>query len=445
MAIHTATEHGTDLTPTLGDMDEAVTLFRMRTKQILMTEMHTKPSMEKLELFSLHLDAEFIQCQDASTNIWISGATAVRMAMKLGLHREPSLYGNLTPFECEMRRRLWLAIVQTDVLMSWQLGLPGMIPQGQCDTMLPKNLHEEDFDEDSVVIPLSRPWSEMTKISPFLVKAPLLAVFTKVASHIQDIHPKDSDIPILEQELYAARETLPPIFKVRPMQESILDHPSMILRRLAIDQTLHSGLCILHRRHLSLARSNPQYSHARKTVIDASLTLLSYQALIYHETDPTRRLAGHRWLATSIIRHDYLLAAMLLCLDLRQGIEGKTHPASSDISLWGRDRREELMAALETSYNVWYACKDISIDAFRASEAVAVLLKRVRSAEEEKQKSETTVCKYSLPLFVYITLTSADSINTICGITGNLSRAVCPRRCGSVQSQLAIFRNGGIS
>ncbi|OKL64587.1 hypothetical protein UA08_00369 [Talaromyces atroroseus] len=392
MAVHASREHGSDLPPTLGDTDEAMTLYRMRAKQILMTESHAKPSIEKLELLALHLDAEFIQCQDASTSIWVSGATAVRMAMELGLHRDPSLLGGkLSPFECEMRRRLWLAIMQTDVLMSYQVGLPSMIPRGQCDTMLPKNLHEEDFDEDSLSLPLSRPWNEMTKISPFLAKAPLLAVFTKVASHILDIHPKDSEIPILEQELYAARDSLPPIFKVRPMHESILDHPAMILRRLAIDQSLHSGLCILHRRHLPLARSDPQYSHSRKTAIDASLTLLSYQALTYYETNPTQRLAGHRWLATSIIRHDYLLAAMLICLDLRQGIEGETHPGSSDITLWGRDRREEMMTALENSYNVWYACKDISIDAFRASEAVAVLLKRVRSAEEEKQRSETTV------------------------------------------------------
>jgi hypothetical protein len=75
-------------------------------------------------------------------------------------------------------------------------------------------------------------------------------------------------------------------------------------------------------------------------------------------------------------------------------MQGKTHPACSDITLWGRDRREEMLAALETSYRVWNACKDISIDAFRASEAVAVPLKKIRSAEE-KLKSETTVCKFT--------------------------------------------------
>jgi hypothetical protein len=124
------------------------------------------------------------------------------------------------------------------------------------------------------------------------------------------------------------------------------------------------------------------------------LILLSYQAISHYESGPTGRLAGHKWLATSITRHDYLLAAMLLCLDLRQGMDGATHPASSDITLWGRDRREEMVASLETSYHVWRASKDTSIDAFRASEAVAVMLNKIRSAESTVQSSETTVCKH---------------------------------------------------
>lgn len=401
-------------------MEDTQTLFRMRTKQILITELNATPTIERLTLLSLHLDAEFIQCQDASTSVWINVATAVRMAMKLGLHREPSFDSNLSVFECEMRRRLWLAIVQTDVLLSWQVGLPSMIPTGQCDTALPKNLHEDDFDEDSTSLPQPRPWNEMTKISPFLVKAPLFKVFTKIASHIQDIHPRDSDIPILECELFAARNSLPPMFKVKPLQESLLDHPAMIIRRLSIDQTLHSGLCVLHRRLLPLARSNPQFSHSRKMAIDAALTLLSYQAITHFESAPTGRLAGHKWLTTSIIRHDYLLAAMLICLDLRQGMDVTTHPASSDITLWGRDRREEMVTALETSYHVWRASKDTSIDAFRASEAVAVMLTKIRSAEStvqstvqsSGQSSETTYCTHSFatpfnqsPIFIGNVLT----------------------------------------
>lgn len=401
-ALYLARQSGLDLSSIVGDTESTETLFRMRAKQVLLAEINIKPTIERLVLMTMHTDAEFVQCQDTSTAVWISMATSIRMAMKLGLHREPSSTGEFTVFECEMRRRLWLALVQTDVLISWQVGLPNMIAQGKCDTLLPINLYEDDFDEDSVSLPPARPWDELTKISPFIVKAPLLAVFTKIASHVLDIHPQDSDIPILERELFAARDSLPSLYKVKPVGESLLDSPSTILRRMSIDQMLHSGLCVLHRRLLPLAPSNPEHSHSRKTVIDAALLLLDYQATTHYQSGPAGPWAGYSWLATSVIRHDYLLAAMLICLDLRQGIDGITDLASSDITLWGHDRHEEMVTALETSYHVWRASKDISIDAFRASEAVAVLLKTIRgSPQSTSLASDTAVCKYKTYYTLY--------------------------------------------
>lgn len=40
------------------------------------------------------------------------------------------------------------------------------------------------------------------------------------------------------------------------------------------------------------------------------------------------------------------------------------------------------MQALETSYHVWRDSKDRSIEAFRASEALAVILRKVRSEDQ---------------------------------------------------------------
>jgi hypothetical protein len=383
--IRIAKASGIDLRPSLGDVEESISLFRLRTKQILLTSSDEKPSMPLLELFCVHLDAEFMTTFDSNANIWIDLAVAIRMAMKSGLHRDPGLYGHFTPFECEMRRRLWLTLVITDLLVSWQVGMPAMIPRGQHDTLLPRNLRDDDFDEDSVSLPLSRPFTESTKVSHFIVKAPLLNIFAKAASLMLDIHPNEAEIPVLEDELLSARDALPPAYKIHSLQESLLESPPVVLRRFSMDQLVQSGLCVLHRRYLPLARTNPYYSHSRKVCVDAALTLLDYQAIYHRETGPTGRLAGHNWVSTSITRHDSLLAAMLICLDLRLAMSVTTHPASMDISLWGKDKREEMVTALETSYHVWRDSKDTSIEAFRASEAVGVLLNKIAEYQTNKQ------------------------------------------------------------
>jgi len=55
-------------------------------------------------------------------------AIAVNFAMRKGCHRDPSNFpGHLTPLESEMRRRVRTVVLQCDVRISGQMGMPGMI------------------------------------------------------------------------------------------------------------------------------------------------------------------------------------------------------------------------------------------------------------------------------------------------------------------------------
>ncbi len=77
--------------------------------------------------------------------------------MRMGYHRDPAIYPQFTIFQGEMRRRIWACMNQLDSLTSYQLGLPSMIQDPQCDTQLPSNLLDEDFGPHSVHLPASRP------------------------------------------------------------------------------------------------------------------------------------------------------------------------------------------------------------------------------------------------------------------------------------------------
>lgn len=58
----------------------------------------------------------------------------------MGYHRDPKHLAGISVFEGEMRRRVWLNLVQIEALMSYQLGFPSMIPSEFCDTEVPRNL-----------------------------------------------------------------------------------------------------------------------------------------------------------------------------------------------------------------------------------------------------------------------------------------------------------------
>jgi hypothetical protein len=50
----------------------------------------------------------------------------VRTAMRMGYHRDPSHYPEISVFHSEQRRRAWAVIRQMDITLSSWVSLPGL-------------------------------------------------------------------------------------------------------------------------------------------------------------------------------------------------------------------------------------------------------------------------------------------------------------------------------
>ncbi|KAJ0117153.1 C6 zinc finger domain-containing protein [Diaporthe amygdali] len=75
---------------------------------------------------------------------WILNGVVIRIAQKMGLHRDGELLG-LKPFETEMRRRLWWQIIMLDSKYAILSGLSHtLLPRGW-DTKEPKNISDADL------------------------------------------------------------------------------------------------------------------------------------------------------------------------------------------------------------------------------------------------------------------------------------------------------------
>lgn len=77
----------------------------------------------------------------------------VRLAQLRGYHRvPPDLSLTLTPFQAEMRRRVWFVIQFYDLLCAFGRGLPSLVHEDNCYTGHPTNVTDDDFDEDSAFL-----------------------------------------------------------------------------------------------------------------------------------------------------------------------------------------------------------------------------------------------------------------------------------------------------
>lgn len=359
------------------DPNAMVATFRHCALQCLTLHDYAKGDIHLLQGMLTHLESEYFQSLDPQANFYILTGTIVRVALMLKLHRDPRHFSNLSPFQAELRRRLWLNIVHGDILLSFQMGLPSMIPYGQTDTTLPRNLREDDFDEDTKVLPEGRPVDNTTNVAFYLAKAPVIESFGRIASHLQDVHASPEEVQELDVRLRTARANLPAYYQIRPIEDSLIDPAFTLICRFAIDQICLTGFCILHRKGLVAARFDEKFKPSRQACIEAAMTMLEYQHLRHQESKPGGRLSGLRATMLSFTKNDWLLAAMLICLDIHLSATTTTN-VSDDVSIWGRDRREEMLKALETSYYIWREYSEESVEALKASEALAAMLAKIR-------------------------------------------------------------------
>lgn len=94
---------------------------------------------------------------------WKGAGALVLDAVSVGLHREP--HPKVSPFNQEMRRRIWATIVSFDMQASFDHGLPSLLASLPILVQAPRNIDDAEFDEDSEELPPSKPTSEYTYTS----------------------------------------------------------------------------------------------------------------------------------------------------------------------------------------------------------------------------------------------------------------------------------------
>ncbi|KAJ5475276.1 hypothetical protein N7539_008342, partial [Penicillium diatomitis] len=354
--------------------------FRTSVAQCLTLADFTKPHRFLIEALVFHLHGDFSQTRDADISIWVLAGVIARLAMRMGYHRDSKSFPNVTPFQGEMRRRVWAFVRQADLLFSFQVGMPSMLRTTDTDTELPRNLYDDDFDEDSQELPPARQLSEPTPISYLISKARLSYAFGRVNEYYSAVTSSSYEqVMEIDADLRRARDMIPDHLQIRPMQECQHDPLNLIISRYSVMTIYHKAQCMLHRPYLIRARENPRFTYSRRTCIDSALEILESQAVLHSEARNSR-LRG-RDLHSSLSSADYLLAATIVCLDLYQTFQPQaSNRPYGDTYAWGRERGEEMLAIIQRSKEIWELQREESMEAFKACSVLEVMLKKLHSA-----------------------------------------------------------------
>jgi hypothetical protein len=124
-----------------------------------------------------------IRSSHRNDTLFVLSGVAVRLARKMGLHRDGVSLG-LSPFETEMRRRLWWHIVHVDFRLSDVLGTKPSSDLFSGDTKRPLNIADEDFSPDMVDPPPER--NGITPIVFCLIRCDIIEFIRKLSPPFAD-------------------------------------------------------------------------------------------------------------------------------------------------------------------------------------------------------------------------------------------------------------------
>ncbi|QUC22972.1 uncharacterized protein UV8b_07213 [Ustilaginoidea virens] len=121
------------------------------------------PTLAMLQGLSSYIYS--LRAHNTSRAVWILNGLAIRIAQSIGLHRDGENLG-LSPFESEMRRRLWWFFVMRDSRAAEDLGLhayPVSSTPLHGSAELPLNVEDSDlYPEMKELPPPRKGWTKMT-------------------------------------------------------------------------------------------------------------------------------------------------------------------------------------------------------------------------------------------------------------------------------------------
>jgi hypothetical protein len=369
--------------------------YREKTVQCLILGEYTKPGPYTFGTLYHYLTIESSIRKDADKDIWILLGIVINLAMRMGYHRDPCHFPEISPFVGEMRRRGWATVLQGDILISTQMGMPRMINDWQSDTAEPRNINDSDFDEDTKELPPSRPETEMTTVLHIVARRRIFKALGAVVDITAAVRPCSyGEVMIVDKTLHDAKATIPTYLRMKPMAASVTDPPQVIMHRLFIATMFYNGQIMLHRKYLNSSQSQGQdpFVYSRKSCLDAALGILEIQQIFDEEIRPGGQLHTMRWRLSSFTNHAFLTATMILCfLVHREGLQ----PFANEENL---DREEKIKIALKKSHNIWIRSSNSSAEACKAADALSIVLARVSPQDTHSSHVTRPVATSSMEL-----------------------------------------------
>lgn len=335
--------------------------------------------------------------------VWATIGTTLRLAMYMGLHRDPEGLGprSTTPLIAEMRRRLWNTILEIALQAGLNSGGPVMINLDDFDTDPPGNFDDEQLTSQEGEVPVPKPPDQFTQTTMAISLRSLFPQRLAIVKCLNDLSSTGAytDTLKLDAELREGYKTLTRFLQAC---KTPTRGPSDLELR-AVDLLLRRYFIALHLPFFACALQETTFAFSRRVVVESALRLwravfpvpLSLSDDANTEWDPLQRIAIS---GSGFFRIVAVQGFVAIAIELKTLLKEEESFGLGPVEL-----RPDLLAALQ-DYKVWswksmetgetntkgyliscmiYAQVDAMRRGMNEEEAVAYVVKSAEDAEEK--------------------------------------------------------------
>ncbi|PYH43486.1 Zn(II)2Cys6 transcription factor [Aspergillus saccharolyticus JOP 1030-1] len=210
---------------------------------------------------------------------WIGAGSLLRTAMHMGFHIDPRHMAKVSPFDAEMRRRLWATILEINLQTSLDAGGIPLIHPDDYDCDPPMNLNDEEMEQDP--FPAARPAGTLTQTSLQIALARSQAVRLRIAKFVNSFRSGMSYDEALElsAELVQLNHANASC-DISSSSSSTNHHEDNDTHIRPFHRKLYNlmtqrFLISLHTPFALKAKSSPKYYYSRQVNFQASMRIIS--------------------------------------------------------------------------------------------------------------------------------------------------------------------------
>ncbi|KAI1344449.1 hypothetical protein F5Y15DRAFT_112287 [Xylariaceae sp. FL0016] len=232
-------------------------------------------SLNGVQIFCLLLLARQTNSLGGASSIASEGLT--KLAFTVGLHLDPRTFPSMSRFESEMRRRLWITVLEIMTMTALNSSLPLTISPDEFSLRMPTDIADSDIESDACEHGVGTGDSSSSSIdcSIQLLWAKSLHLRMQICRQLNNVTRNMSYQETLEHGKSMKTYCLEIVAHFHQKSSAQSRGLASDFHRKFLDSYLRRIILLLHRPFAIQARKKPQFFLARKIALEASIAISS--------------------------------------------------------------------------------------------------------------------------------------------------------------------------